>query len=66
MLPEQVPESLTDQEACFAEPLAAACRIIEQGLLERAEKIAVVGDGKLGLLAAQVLACAAPNKVRLF
>jgi threonine dehydrogenase-like Zn-dependent dehydrogenase len=25
-----VPEALTDQEACFAEPLAAACRIAEQ------------------------------------
>ena len=25
-----VPDSLTDQEACFAEPLAAACRIAEQ------------------------------------
>ena len=26
----QVPESLTDQEACYTEPLAAACRIAEQ------------------------------------
>lgn len=26
----EVPEYLTDQEACFAEPLAAACRIVEQ------------------------------------
>ena len=25
-----VPDALTDQEACFAEPLAAACRIAEQ------------------------------------
>ena len=25
-----VPESVTDQEACFVEPLAAACRIAEQ------------------------------------
>jgi hypothetical protein len=28
-----VPDSLTDQEACFAEPLAAACRIAEQQVL---------------------------------
>jgi threonine dehydrogenase-like Zn-dependent dehydrogenase len=42
-----VPEQLSDQEACYAEPLAAACRIIEQGLLkdqpDRPQKIAVVG-----------------------
>ena len=25
-----VPEELSDQEACFAEPLAAACRVVEQ------------------------------------
>jgi threonine dehydrogenase-like Zn-dependent dehydrogenase len=25
-----VPDQLTDREACFAEPLAAACRIVEQ------------------------------------
>lgn len=25
-----VPDSVTDREACFAEPLAAACRIVEQ------------------------------------
>jgi threonine dehydrogenase-like Zn-dependent dehydrogenase len=25
-----VPEELTDAEACFAEPLAAACRVVEQ------------------------------------
>lgn len=27
-----VPDDVTDQEACFAEPLAAACRIIEQNV----------------------------------
>ncbi len=25
-----VPDNVTDQEACFTEPLAAACRIVEQ------------------------------------
>jgi threonine dehydrogenase-like Zn-dependent dehydrogenase len=50
-----VPEGLTDQEACFAEPLAAACRIAEQGLASPSDRVAVVGDGKLGLLVAQAL-----------
>ena len=26
----RVPDNITDQEACFTEPLAAACRIVEQ------------------------------------
>ena len=26
----RVPDNVTDQEACFTEPLAAACRIVEQ------------------------------------
>ncbi len=31
-----VPEEVTDQDACFAEPLAAACRIAEQQVCSRA------------------------------
>ena len=26
----RIPDNVTDQEACFTEPLAAACRIVEQ------------------------------------
>jgi threonine dehydrogenase-like Zn-dependent dehydrogenase len=127
-----VPDQLSDAEACFTEPLAAACRILEQGLvrnpaiklkshlisnsssssgqqntaeshettrttaaaatttaaaadvvglevgmetgdaaraetsLSPAQAVAVVGDGRLGLLVAQVLAVAAPDRVVLF
>ncbi|KAK9824093.1 hypothetical protein WJX72_007687 [[Myrmecia] bisecta] len=50
-----VPEGLTDEEACFAEPLAAACRVLEQQVIARGAKVAVLGDGKLGLLIAQLL-----------
>lgn len=52
-----VPDALCDDEAVFAEPLAAACRIHEQGLPKPGSSVAVVGDGKLGLLVAQVLVC---------
>lgn len=38
-----VPESLTDAEATFCEPLAAACRILEQGLVKEKQNIAVLG-----------------------
>jgi alcohol dehydrogenase len=44
-----------DHAAVFVEPLAAACEILEQVSLPRRAEIAVLGDGKLGLLIAQVL-----------
>lgn len=51
----QVPEGVTDEEAVFAEPLAAACRIVEQGLIAPNDKVAILGDGKLGLMIAEVV-----------
>ncbi len=50
-----VPESVPDQAAVFTEPLAAALEILEQSHIRPTERVAVVGDGKLGLLCAQVL-----------
>jgi threonine dehydrogenase-like Zn-dependent dehydrogenase len=45
-----VPESLTDREAVFAEPLAAALNILEQAEINSSTAVAVVGDGKLAQL----------------
>ncbi|MBT8420382.1 MAG: alcohol dehydrogenase catalytic domain-containing protein [Gammaproteobacteria bacterium] len=50
-----VPDSVTDEQAVFAEPLAAACEIIEQVHIRSEDRVVVLGDGKLGLLIAQVL-----------
>lgn len=54
-----VPDNVPDEVAVFAEPLAAACRIPEQGLVRyhasRPDKVAILGDGKLGLMIAEVL-----------
>jgi threonine dehydrogenase-like Zn-dependent dehydrogenase len=50
-----VPETLPDAAAVFAEPLAAALEILEQSHLRPTDRVAVVGDGKLGLLCAQAL-----------
>lgn len=47
---------MSDAAAVFAEPLAAACRIIEQNLAPPDAEAAVLGDGKLGLLISEVLA----------
>ena len=53
---QPVPAGVTDERAVFTEPLAAACGILERIALVGHEKVAVIGDGKLGLLCAQVLA----------
>lgn len=50
-----LPDSLTDDLAVFSEPLAAAYEILEQVELARDEKIAVLGDGRLGALVALTL-----------
>ena len=58
-LPEEnlriVPEHVSDEEAVFTEPLAAACEILEQVAMAQGAEVAVLGDGKLGLLIAQTL-----------
>lgn len=50
-----VPDEITDERAVFTEPLAAACGIVERVMIEGGARVAVVGDGKLGLLCAQAL-----------
>jgi threonine dehydrogenase-like Zn-dependent dehydrogenase len=50
-----VPESVPDDVAVFAEPLAAAFEILEQIPVHAGTEALVLGDGKLGLLVAQVL-----------
>jgi threonine dehydrogenase-like Zn-dependent dehydrogenase len=51
-----VPDAVPDEAAVFVEPLAAACEVLEQVKVSPADRVVVVGDGKLGLLIAQVLA----------
>ena len=60
-----VPDSVGDLAAVFVEPIAAACRILEQVSFGPATRTAVLGDGRMGLLIAQVLA-AAGAPVELF
>jgi threonine dehydrogenase-like Zn-dependent dehydrogenase len=50
-----VPDAITDDAATFVEPLAAALQILQQVHVAPASRVLVVGDGKLGLLIAQVL-----------
>jgi len=58
-------DALPDERAVFTEPLAAACEILDQVAIPVDEPVAVLGDGKLGLLAAMLLQ-AHGYPVRLF
>jgi threonine dehydrogenase-like Zn-dependent dehydrogenase len=51
-----IPDNVTDSEATFTEPLAAAYRVVEQAVIKPSDSVAVLGDGRLGLLIAEVLA----------
>jgi len=59
VLPERnlhvLPDDLHTERAVFLEPLASACEILDQVPIPPGEKIAVLGDGKLGLLIAMAL-----------
>lgn len=50
-----VPEAISDEEAVFTEPLAAACEILTQVQFNPGDEVLVFGDGKLGNLCAQAL-----------
>jgi threonine dehydrogenase-like Zn-dependent dehydrogenase len=50
-----VPDSILSEVAVFTEPVAAACEILDQVQIPAGSPVAVLGDGKLGLLVAQVL-----------
>src|SRR5262245_38008072 len=58
-LPERnlhiLPDGIPLERFVFAEPLAAASEILDQVSIPCGEKVAVLGDGKLGLLIAMLL-----------
>ena len=57
----EVPANVSDEQAVFAEPLAAAYGINEQVEISPETRVAVIGDGKLGLLCAMSLAIKSQN-----
>jgi threonine dehydrogenase-like Zn-dependent dehydrogenase len=58
-----VPGSVSDEQAVFVEPLAAACQILQQVSIKKFQEAAVLGDGKLAQLIARVLCTALPRVV---
>jgi alcohol dehydrogenase len=70
----EVPAAVEDDAAVFVEPLAAAFQVTKQVKLDGKRWVTVLGDGRLGLLCAQVLRNAGcpvrvigkhPDKMRL-
>lgn len=51
----KVPRHVTNEAAVFAEPIAAACEIVEQVHIKGTSSVAVLGAGRLGWLVAKVL-----------
>jgi len=51
-----VPNSVSDEAAVFTEPLAAALNVLQETHVRSDDRVVVLGDGKLGILAAQALA----------
>ena len=58
-----IPKNVTDEQAVFVEPLAAACEILDQVNVKELRSAAVLGDGKLAQLIALVLRTAIPRVV---
>ena len=58
-----IPDSVSDEQAVFVEPLAAACEILEQVDAKQFRAVALLGDGKLAQLIALVLHTAVPRVV---
>jgi alcohol dehydrogenase len=50
-----LPKSVEDDAAVFVEPLAAAFQVLKQVQVDEKKWVTVLGDGRLGLLVAQVL-----------
>jgi alcohol dehydrogenase len=59
----RVPDAITNEQAVFIEPLAAACEILDQVDVGKFNEAAVLGDGKLAQLVARVLRTRLPRIV---
>jgi alcohol dehydrogenase len=58
-----IPNLVSDEQAAFVEPLAAACEILDQVSVKKFREAAVLGDGKLAQLIARVLRSQLPRVV---
>jgi len=61
----RVPDSVSDLDAVFVEPLAAALRILDQVEIRAKQRVMVLGDGKLGQLLARAIRLKTSNLLLL-
>lgn len=61
----EVPAIVSDRQAVFTEPLAAALRIREQLIISPSARVAVIGPGRLGMLVGMVLNLAGTQVVMI-
>jgi threonine dehydrogenase-like Zn-dependent dehydrogenase len=57
----EIPSTMPDEGAVFVEPVAAACRIREQLTIDEHSRVAILGDGRMGLIVGQVIRTYAPD-----
>ena len=57
----EIPDSVSDDEAVFVEPLAAALQIGQQVNLQASDRVAILGDGRLAYLCSQAIKCDSPE-----
>ena len=58
-----VPDSVSDDQAVFVEPLAAAFQILDQFEVNASDKVLIMGDGRLAMMCTQALSQFAPVQV---
>jgi threonine dehydrogenase-like Zn-dependent dehydrogenase len=58
-----VPDAISDEAAVFTEPLAAAFEIFEQTSIEPGERVAILGDGRLGAIVALAMKARGLNPI---
>jgi len=58
-----VPDSISDEEAVFVEPLAACVQLTKMAMIDAGSTIAIVGSGRMGLLIVQVLRQLRPGRL---
>ncbi len=61
-----IPDGISDDEAVFVEPLAAAIEIMKMTTIPKGVKVALIGTGRLGLLVLQLLKMLEPQELVAF
>lgn len=59
----RIPDNISDEEAPFVEPLAAAIQLTKMAEIRENETVLIIGSGRLGLLIQQVIKTKKPSLI---